>query len=98
MRQEQMLEMKLMLGDQIKDRFGVPAGIKESCFTRDFIPNEIAIDCDFILTGRDGAKFAPGGNIDSRGQPAASDIFEFGGIQTNQCGERLELRFFRGSS
>ena len=75
--------MKLVLRDEIGNGLGVPAGIEEGCFTRDFIPDEVAVHSNAVLGGGNDAKFAPGGQVNGRGQPAASDVLELCRVETD---------------
>ena len=90
--------MDLVLRDEIENRFGLPAGVEESCFTRNFIPDEVAVDRDVVVGSGNDPKFAPCSKIDVRGKPAASYVFQFCRMEADGRGERTEQRLLGRSS
>src|ERR1043166_455486 len=62
-RDEEVPQLKLVLGDEGESWLRVPAGIKHRRFARDFIPDEISIHGDTSTRRCERAKLAPSAEI-----------------------------------
>ena len=91
-RDEQMLELKLIFLDQLENGSGIPAGIEQCGVACDFIPNQIAMHGVAALGRADLPQLAPPAQILFRRQPAAGHAFEPGRIQPDEVRQRREIR------
>ena len=58
-REKKMPKLELVFAYQVQNRRCFPAGIKQSSFARDLIPNQVTIDRDVFARGGDDAQLAP---------------------------------------
>src|SRR5260370_7196017 len=72
---ENVAKLKLVRGEKIQDRRGLPAGIEQRRLTRNFIPNQVAVYCHTLGTRGDAAQLAPNAQIFFCRQPAVGDPF-----------------------
>ena len=48
MRDEKMLQLQIVFLDESEHRRGIPAGIEQRCFTRNFVPDQITIQSEKV--------------------------------------------------
>src|SRR6266404_641365 len=85
-----MLEMEPLLSHELCDRSGVPTSVEQCRFARNFVPHQIAINRDPLLSRGDHSQLAPLVEIAGGRQPASRNPFELRGAKPNQLRQRLE--------
>src|SRR3954467_4184023 len=84
MGQKEVPQLERIFGKEIKNRLGIPPGIEESSFPRNFVPYQITIYRNVVGRRGDATQLTPGGQIFLSGFPTFSN--------------RLQLAWFEAES